>query len=194
MVNGRHHLTGVTTYDFNQQHQLVKASTAKTAFFRGHRWVLNDVKATQIFSDHTVSTTSPHELWNVHINPSLLSVSDDEPQNMSLIKLGAYINYLKRNGLQATRYQMNFWKRIFQPLATAVMIFLAIPFVFGSLRSVTMGVRVLTGVTIGFFFYILNQFFAPISLLYQVPPLIGASLPTLLFFSAAVIAIFLRRQ
>lgn len=194
MVNNPKHLSNVTAYDFNSQHQLVKSTFAKTAFYRGKHWELTDVKSTEIFKDHTVSSYKSHDTWHTQINPSLLAVSDDSPQNMSLIKLNSYISYLKANGLEATRYQMNFWKRIFQPLATAVMIFLAIPFVFGSLRSVTMGVRVLTGVTIGFLFYILNQFFAPISLLYQVPPLIGASLPTLLFLGAAVIAVFMRKQ
>ncbi len=193
-VSNASHLKGVTVYEFNDNHQLTNTFSAKTAVFNDGNWQLQDVAKTHIFPDKVTSSKEKTMSWQININPSLLSVNNDEPQNMSLIQLGSYIHYLNKNGLQASRYEMNFWKRVFQPIATAVMIFLAIPFVFGSLRSVTMGVRVLTGVTIGFTFYILNQFFAPISLLYQVPPLLGAALPTVLFLLAAVLALVLKKQ
>lgn len=194
MIANSKKLLNVTTYDFNKQHQLIETNFSNSAVFIKNHWQLNDIKQTKIFADRISSKIISKKVWDIQVNPSLLTVSNVMPENMSLIKLADYINYLKSNGLEANQYEMNFWKRIFQPLATAIMIFLAIPFVFGSLRSVTMGVRILTGVTIGFLFYILNQFFAPISLLYQVPPLLGASLPTLLFLMATIIALAVRRQ
>lgn len=193
-IVSRHYLTNITSYEFNSSHQLVKIWSAESALYSRGNWVLQNMQTTAISNNHVSSQPEAQKIWNIQINPVLLKVSDIEPDNMSLLKLNAYINYLKMNGLQAEIYKMNFWKRIFQPFATAVMIFLAVPFVFGSLRSVTVGVRILIGVTIGFLFYILNQFFAPISLLYQVPALLGASLPTLLFVIAAGVAIVVRKQ
>jgi lipopolysaccharide export system permease protein len=195
-VSDQTHLSGISIYQFDDNHQLKKAISADQAQLNAdNQWELSNIKQTLIATDHTESKTIAKELWNVRLDPTLLTISNSNtPDTMSLIKLRDYIDYLTANGMQANQYQMNFWKRIFQPLATAIMIFLAIPFVFGSMRSVTMGVRVLTGVTIGFTFYILNQFFAPISLLYQVPPLLGASLPTILFFIAAVAAVALKKQ
>lgn len=193
-IMSRHYLTNITSYEFNQSHQLVKTWSASSAIYSKGQWVLNDIQTTLISSDHISSNALPQQIWAIQIDPALLKISDIEPDNMSLFKLNAYIDYLKTNGLGADLYKMNFWKRIFQPFATAVMICLAIPFVFGSLRTVTVGVRILTGVTIGFMFYILNQFFAPISLLYQVPALIGASLPTILFTIGAGIAVAVRKQ
>ena len=103
---------------------------------------------------------------------------------MTLLGLHTYVNYLKANGLRATNYQLSFWKRIFQPFATLVMIFLAVPFIFGPLRTVTMGMRILAGISVGFCFYILNQFFGPLSTLFQISPIIGACLPTIVFIFA----------
>lgn len=193
-IISRHYLSNITSYEFDDSHQLIKTWSASAALYTHGHWILQNIKTTQISRQHVASSVTPEQIWPIQIDPALLKVSDIEPDNMSLFKLNAYIDYLKANGLTADLYKMNFWKRIFQPFATAVMIFLAIPFVFGSLRTVTVGVRVLTGVTIGFMFYILNQFFAPISMLFQVPPILGACLPTLLFTAAAGIAITVRKQ
>ncbi len=193
VVNNKH-LKKIISYKFNNDHQLVNILSANFATFTHGQWILHHVLDTQILSNKVISQAIPVQSWSININPTLLKNDDNGPDNMSLFGLNDYINYLKSNGLQAALYQINFWKRIFQPLATAVMIFLAIPFVFGSLRSVTVGVRILTGVTMGFLFYILNQFFAPISLLYQVPPLLGASLPTILFAFIAVLTMIMKKS
>jgi len=72
-----------------------------------------------------------------------------------------------------------------------VLIWLAIPFVFGPLRSAGLGVRVLAGVFIGFVFYTLNQFFGPLSMMYQMPPFAAALFPIILF---AMVAYWLQRR
>lgn len=189
-VENRRRLLGISSYRFNSQHQLVVATSAKEADYHNHRWQLFDVKESSIDNNKVSSTSYPKLTWNISINPKLLGISGDGPREMSLIQLHHYINYLKENGLRPSLYELNYWKRMIQPFATAVMIFLAIPFVFGSLRTVTMGVRILIGVTVGFSFYILNQFFGPLSLLYQIPPIVGALLPTLLFVIAATVLLF----
>jgi lipopolysaccharide export system permease protein len=54
-----------------------------------------------------------------------------------------------------------------------------------------MGARVIMGVLTGFGFFILNEVFGRLSLVYQIPPFLGALLPSLLF--AAIAAIMLRK-
>jgi lipopolysaccharide export system permease protein len=117
-----------------------------------------------------------------------LGISNVQADQLSLAKLYAYIRYRQQNNLGAGMYEFAFWKRLLQPLATLVMIFLAVPFIFGPLRTVSMGLRVVTGVIVGFSFYILNQFFAPISQVYQIPAVLAAALPTVAF---AILGAFL---
>ncbi|WP_149001415.1 LptF/LptG family permease, partial [Escherichia coli] len=69
-----------------------------------------------------------------------------------------------------------------QPLSVAVMMLMALSFIFGPLRSVPMGVRVVTGISFGFVFYVLDQIFGPLTLVYGIPPIIGALLPNASFF------------
>ncbi|MEZ2695688.1 LptF/LptG family permease, partial [Hafnia alvei] len=42
------------------------------------------------------------------------------------------------------------------------------------------------GISFGFLFYVLDQIFGPLSLVYSVPPVLGALLPSLLFLLISI--------
>ncbi len=67
------------------------------------------------------------------------------------------------------------------PLSSAVMVFLAVPFIFGPLRSSPVGARILAGTLVGIGFHLFNQTFQHIGLVFGVLPWLAASLPTILF-------------
>jgi lipopolysaccharide export system permease protein len=71
------------------------------------------------------------------------------------------------------------------------MMILAIPFIFGPLRSSTMGSKLLAGATLGFSFHIINRIFGPVSQVFQLPVEIAAFGPTLLF---AILGIYLMKR
>src|SRR5699024_12729795 len=48
-------------------------------------------------------------------------------------------------GLSAGRYWLAFWEKLLQPVVTGVLVLMAISFIFGPLRSVTLGQRLFTG-------------------------------------------------
>ena len=74
------------------------------------------------------------------------------------------------------------WVRLFTPLATGGMILLALPFVFGSLRGVTIGHRVMLGTLLGVGFYLVNGMFSRLGLIFDIAPVISAGTPTLLVY------------
>lgn len=184
-VLGNRQLEGVSRYQFDKNAQLIRASFAKSGHYEKHRWIMRDVVNSEINTKHIQTSQTPTAEWKLAINPNLLHIATVNANQMSLKELFFYIRYLKNNNLNAADYALAFWQRIFQPLATLVMMWLAISFVFGSVRSVTMGLRLMTGIVVGFVFYILNQFFGPLSVVYQWPPFIAALLPTILFAAAA---------
>lgn len=180
-VVGRHHLEGVKRYEFDANHHLLAAYYAKSLDFKDGHWVLHDLMKTTFAKDQTHSEQIAEGTWNLELNPSLLNVGMVEPEQLSLPKLAKYSHHLVDNGLQAGRFQFEFWKRIFQPLTTLVMILLAVPFVFGAPRSVTMGWRIMFGVIFGFTFYILNAFLGQFSIIFQMSPWLAALFPTVIF-------------
>lgn len=186
------HLEGITLYQFDKDMHLQKASFANHADYKDDHWVLHDIQETS-FEENKTSRRKITKLdWHSQIDPQILNiVGVKDLDELSLPGLWQTIQYRKANELDANPYKLAFWQKILRPIATLVMMFLAIPFVFGPLRSATMGLRMLVGVLVGFIFYTFNQLFGPLTLVYQMPPLIGACLPTLLFFIAGLF--FLRR-
>ena len=78
-----------------------------------------------------------------------------------------------------------------QPLTTLVMVFIAISFVFGPLRSVSMGQRIMAGVIVGLLFHYAQQFLGHVTIIFNIMPFLAAAVPvTLCFF----IAVYLLRR
>ena len=183
-------LLGIIRYEFDQANQLKNTAYAERAEYLSatNQWKVYNIKQTNLDQKPVTVEHVAEQEWNFDLQPRLLNVLVEQPDSLSVVGLYNYINYLQDNNLRAQEYILTFWKKIWQPFATLVMVFIAIPVIFGPLRSATMGLRLLTGVLLGFGFYILNQLFGPLSLVYSpFPPLLAAMLPSLLFAVGAVV-------
>ena len=175
-----HHLEGVTRYEF-AGHQLLATYYAKAMDYTNKEWKLHDVVKTIFVQGGTRSQRVAETKWDLGLNPNLLNIGLIEPDEMPLTVLISYTRHLVKNGLQSAEFQFNLWKRIFRPLTILVMLLLAIPFVFAAPRSVTMGLRIVLGIVVGFVFYIFNALLGQICVVFQLSPLIAALIPTLVF-------------
>ncbi|WP_375752496.1 LPS export ABC transporter permease LptG [Vibrio sp. HN007] len=187
-------LTAVNLWRFNEDKKLSQVIYAATAdYISDNRWQMNDVQVTNMENEVEVSkvTQKTYE-WDTSLAPDKLAVVTVKPEELALSGLYDYVNYLKASEQDASRYELAFWRKLTQPLSVAVMMLMALSFVFGPLRSVTMGARILSGVIAGFTFYISSEFFGPLSLVYKIPPYIGAIAPSILFLMVAIM--LLRRK
>ncbi len=174
-------LEGVTRYTFNPHHELIENSYAKVARFIHKKWWLYDLVASVISRTRVTHFTSKKRQWSIDLHPSLLTTSKVDPHTMTLSELNKTIRYRQSNGLNASSYALILWQRLLKPLAVLVMMLLAVPFVFGPLRNVSLGLRLMSGILLGFAFFLVNQFFGPASMVYQVPPWFAAAAPIGLF-------------
>jgi lipopolysaccharide export system permease protein len=120
----------------------------------------------------------------------LLESSVIEPESMSAGNLLEYVHYLKDNDLQSVRYELAFWSRIANVVAVALMSLLALPFVFGTLRSGSQGVRLLIGVLVGVIFFLAGGAMADSATVYGVPPVAAAWIPVALLVTAAGVGLY----
>ncbi|MFN3581786.1 MAG: LptF/LptG family permease, partial [Pseudomonas sp.] len=107
----------------------------------------------------------------------LLRVVMLDPDVLPLRSIWQYQGYLADQELNNSQYWLAFWKKLLQPLTTLALVFVAISFVFGPLRSVTLGQRVFTGVLVGFSFRIIQDLLGPSSLVFGFSPLIAVLVP-----------------
>ncbi|HDL8055096.1 TPA: LPS export ABC transporter permease LptG [Yersinia enterocolitica] len=193
-VSGDNELTGVNIYHFDKQDRLLSVRYAATATFEGNLWRLSQVDESDLSNPNKVtgSQTLTGE-WKTNLTPEKLGVVAMNPDSLSISGLHDYSKYLRQSGQESSRYELNMWGKIFAPFSVAVMMLMALSFIFGPLRSVPMGVRVVTGIFFGFVFYVLDQIFGPLSLVYNIPPVIGALLPSILFLLISVYLLLKRR-
>jgi lipopolysaccharide export system permease protein len=184
-------LQNVSQFRFDEHHNLQLAREIREAKYVDNSWIAYDVKQTEFQIDHTKAMTIASLPWDVLVKPQILNISTSNPDEMTLHELNRYLREQKRNQQNAHNYKFAFLQRIIQPITTMVMMILAIPFVFGPLRSSTMGAKLLVGATVGFGFHIINRFFGPVSAVFQWPPELAALGPTVLF---ALLGLYLMRR
>lgn len=174
-------LHNISWYAFDQNQQLKQVSVANIGRYQQGAWHVETVHRTLISPNHMTVQYDDKAIWPFNLAPEVLHNSVQKPSSLSLRELNASLRFHQKANTLNEPLQLAFWKRIFQPLASLVMMLLAIPFIFGPLRSVSQSLRLVTGIAAGFSFYYCNQLLSPIVLLLQLPAFLGASLPCLLF-------------
>lgn len=168
-------------FHFDANRHLESAREIQQIRYEQDHWQAYGVKET-IFHKSSIETHAYDSMrWNVPIKPQLLDVTSIEPDEMTLLQLRKFLRLQKNSHQNIQNYELAFWQRLCQPFSTLLMMFLAIPFIFGPLRSSTMGAKILLGATVGFGFHIINKFMGPVSLVFQWPAVLAAVGPLILF-------------
>lgn len=172
-------LMGVTRYIFDENGTLTSSSFSKRASFQGDHW-LEEAADETVFDpagEQTSHVFHQTRRWQTSLSPNLLSLLVLSPDGLSIQSLYRYSNYLTEQGLDASQYRLSFWQKILQPLATASLVLIAVSFVFGPLREVTMGYRIFTGVIVGIVFQTTQDLLGPSSLVFGFEPFIAVLAP-----------------
>lgn len=170
-------LLGVTRYQFDENKRMQSASFARRAQYQGDHWLLEGVATTHFRERSSEVVKQDTERWNIALTPQLLGTVVLAPEALSITGLWGYIHYLAEQGLNNSQYWLSFWTKVLQPLVTAALVLMAISFIFGPLRSVTLGQRVFTGVLVGFVFRIAQDLLGPSSLVFGFSPLFAVLVP-----------------
>ncbi|APZ43247.1 LPS export ABC transporter permease LptG [Acidihalobacter ferrooxydans] len=184
-----HQLRDVSIYEVNGANRLEAVIRAQSAVYVNKGWRLKQVEVSRFSADQVQVKRYAELAQSTLVQPTLFGLLDTRPRDMGAVALARYIGYLKSNGLDAARYELAFWQRFTTPLSALVMLLLAVPFVFGSLRSGGAGQRLFIGVLVGIGFYFVNRLMGQAGLVYGVSPLLSASFPLILFAIAGLLAL-----
>lgn len=183
---------GISRFVFNDSHHLIRSDYAERAEYQGDHWVLYNLRQTEMFADYTKATDFESLSWSdTAITPDVMAILVLKPDYLSITELHRYASYLKSQELNSQSYFYSFWKKLLQPATTLVMVLIAISFIFGPLRSVSMGQRIMAGVVTGLLFHYAQQFLGQITIIFNVAPLVAALLPNAL---ALLVGLYLLRR
>lgn len=145
---------------------------------RDDRWVLENIRETRFDNDRVRVAEAVRTLETFEVNAEMLGSAMAKSSSLSARGLLSYIDYLKRNNLDARNYESELWYRISRTVAVMIMPVLALAFVFGSLRSGGAGGRLLIGVVIGLAYYLMSEMLANSGQVFNLNPALIAWLPT----------------
>ncbi len=181
-------LQGVRIYDFDAQSRLRQMTLAKQAEYRDKGvWRLQEVTRTRFEAAGPRTERYAETEWHSNVSPDLLDALIVRPERMSAWALHKYTEHLAGNRQKTERYEIALWKKLVYPLATIVMMALALPFAYMQARAGMVGVKVFLGIMLGIFFHLLNSLFSHIGLLQNWPPLAAAVLPSAAFLASAML-------
>jgi len=151
-------------------------------------WSLSNFNESQfVASGVTIGTEVEQE--RVSKLTDLLAITAVRESSLTGQELWVYVQHLKANGLDADRYEIAFWGRVATVVGIAVMCVLALPFVFGSLRSTGAGARMIIGILIGLGYFLLNRTMADSVAVFNLSPFLVAWVPTALLMVGTLIGL-----
>ena len=124
--------------------------------------------------------------WRSFLRPRQASLLILPPESMQPVELYQYVRELERRHQPVGRYAQELWAKIDLPLAIAAMIMIAVPFVFGPLRTRGIGQQMMIGTLIGIVFSLVQQITIYLGELFNVSPALTATLPSLLLMALAL--------
>ena len=180
-------MIGVRVYKFDEQHKLKRASFAKTAVYEDGVWRLSGVRHSLVSEQGMKTIAADEEYLERLVSPDLFDVVTVKPEYMAAQKLRQYIRYLNDNDLDTRRYELSYYNRFAVPLSGIAMLLLAVPFVFSPLRAHNLSQRIAIGTGIAVTFHLLSRILSNAGVVYDVPPLLSAFLPTALVVVIAAV-------
>ncbi|MEE4173231.1 MAG: LPS export ABC transporter permease LptG [Xanthomonadales bacterium] len=185
-------LREVVRYRFDEDRALNRVDRAASAFHDGTRWHLVENTITEVGDQGVVRRFEADLPWDASFEPELLSTAVVRPRYMSMRDIRDQIDYLERNGLDRRAYTSVLWTKMLFPLSVLALVLAGMPFLFGSSRTQSMGVRIFIGMSLGGVFMIVSKTMQNLSEAYDLPSWLGAGLPSLAL--ATVVILVLRRS
>ena len=161
-------LEDVRLYQFDKQGKLLSLAHARKAEHRNDGWTLKDVERTHFEARSVRVDKIASEKWQTELDESTLAAQLARPRYLSSAELSSNIKYLRRNQLDAVKFESVYWGRWFYPFNVVVLCLATLPFAFGSLRSGGLGKRLFIGIVIGVSALLVQRAFTGLADVYRV--------------------------
>jgi lipopolysaccharide export system permease protein len=182
---------GITIIEVNSSNKIERVIKSENAIFDDNSL---DMSGSEIFSIDDSSffdnvSLKERNSYNktVSFDQDLIDSLEKEPKDLSTWTLFKQIRFLSDNKLRSGVFEVEFYKRLIQPITLVAMILLAMLFIFGSTREVTLGRKIFFGVALGLSFEMLSRVASAMALSLDFSPFLSSILPSIAVMFIAVI-------
>jgi len=167
-------------YEFDSNDELRISTHAQRGEYAEGTWLLEDIDQSFIGKGIVSSQKVKRASWDSLLDPEMVNLLIVNPEYLTFWGLVNYIDFLNQNAQNAQRYEQALWAKMVRPLSILAMIILAVPLVRGTSRTTAVGQRVFIGALIGIVFHIINQMSNHMGVVYNIPPVISVTVPTII--------------
>jgi len=175
--------TGVTIIEVNSSNKIASVLTSENAIFDGKSLKMNNAEIfsmddTKEFEDIFLQERNSYNK-TVSFDQDLINSLKKEPDELTTWNIIKQIQFLSNNKLRSGIFEVELYKRLINPITLVTMILLAMLFIFGSTRDVTLGRKIFFGIAVGLAFELLSRIGGAIALSFDFNPVISTVLPTI---------------
>lgn len=152
---------------------------AKSGYYDGEAWVVNDVTSFDVLTGKQQNTSSM--VIGKTLRPDQFTLSSVDADGLSFLNLRSAIGELRDAGRPTRSLEAALWHKISGPLSSILMPLLGAVAAFGLARSGQLFVRAVLGMALGFAYFVADNFALAMGNIGAYPPLLAAWAPFILF-------------
>jgi len=183
-------LSGIEIYVTDKQGRLSQLIQASSADYAGNSsWLLREVLDSELGQAQVQETTQTSIQWPRLLSAEQASVLILPLQALAPNDLVRMIANLRHNQLDTREYEIAFWQQVSLLPGLLAMALLSLPFLLGSVRTVSAGQRVTIGGVIGIGFYLVQQLSGHLAGFLGIDPSIAILTPPFILLAVVITAI-----
>lgn len=168
------------------------ASTEPSEQYR-YEWQLNNMTELTINQGFESSQSrAPLNTLSLPFAPESVYLLTREAEDLSLTQLYKHRQFMQQQGKRSLDHELSFWQKLLSPLSILSLVIVACSFVFGSLRTHSLGLRIVVALLFGLLFSYVQDLVGFVSLATGFSPLLMVLLP--IIGSAALGFYLIKRQ
>jgi len=156
-------------------------------------WQLNNITRLTINqgfqSSQQLATT---DTLSLPFAPESVYLLTRDPEDLSLTQLYQHRQFMQQQGKRSLTHELAFWQKLLSPLSILSLVIVACSFVFGSLRTHSLGLRIVVALLFGLLFSYIQDLVGFVSLATGFSPFLMVLLPVIA--SAVLGGYLLKRQ
>ena len=189
LLNENKSFGNVTIFELNDSSKIKRISRASSSSIDDYnQWILSNLKET-VFNESGLSTEfSRYKIDKTQLDRDLVGLTVVKSEDLNILELYKFTNYLVQNSLDAKVYQTAFHSRIASLLVIPFICLLALPLSLGIGRNRGIGFRVIIGMLIGITYFMLQNTLIESAQIYQIQPIFLGWIPFFILLLCTLLA------
>lgn len=169
------------------------STTGKLSEQYRYEWQLNNMTELTITQGFESSQSkTPLDTLSLPFAPESVYLLTRDAEDLSLTQLYEHRQFMQQQGKRSLPHELAFWQKLLSPLSILSLVIVACSFVFGSLRTHSLGLRIVVALLFGLLFSYVQDLVGFVSLATGFSPMLMVLLP--IIGSAALGFYLIKRQ